>query len=248
MAFTTIDTSHGMTQEKWADGIFKEYLGEFPFTKLMGKSADSIIQVDENLVKGPGDAITVSIIAELNGDGVTGLNRLKGNEENLAYYNQRIEIDEFRHGVALKGKMAQKRVATKLRDDAKFQLKRWLMKKTENDIITALSDTSSGRVQGRYLYGNADSNYNATEATAKATIDNTNDKLTSSVISIAKRKARLGTDIRMRPTSVVQDKIVVAEKFFLFVHPYCARDLIASDTAFNNRQRDLTQGGSSIRQ
>lgn len=242
MSYTTIETTHGMTIEQWSDMLYTEYLGEFPFQKLMGTGEDAIIQVKEELTKGPGDAITFTIVDELDGEGVTGLNRLKGNEEQMNFFTQRVTVDEFRHGIVLKGKMSQQRTAFNLRNTGKDRLKNWSRRKLENDVITALSDTTSGRVRGRYLYGAADSNWNATEATAKATIDNTNDKLTASVISIAKRKAQLGTSIKMRPTKIVQDGMVVAEKFIMLVHTLAGRDLKA-DTTFNNAQRDMIQGG-----
>lgn len=242
MAYTTIETSHGLTQELWEAGLYKEYLGEHPMAALMGTSEDAIIQVKDDLTKKAGDAITIGIMAELSGSGVTGNTRLKGNEEGLTFYDQRMTIDSLRHGVLLQGKMTQKRVAFDLRNQAKIALKNWLMKKMENDIITALTDRTAGRVRGRYLYGAADSNWSSTHATATATVDGTNDKLTTAVISIAKRKARFGTDIRMRPMKIRNKGKVVEEKFIMFVHDLAARDL-KGDTAWSNHQRDLVQGG-----
>src|SRR3990170_557490 len=240
--YTSIETTHGLTQEQWGSGLYKEYLGEFPFFELMGTSSDAVIQVKEDLTKKPGDAITIGIRGKLTGAGVTGLDELKGNEEQMQFFDQRITIDEFRHGVALKGKMSQQRVAFNLRNEAKDALKDWLMEKTENDLITALTDVASGRVRGRYLYGAVDSNWNATHATATANIDNTADKLTTSIISIAKRKARLGTTIKMRPFAITDSGRKIAEKYIMFVHDLAARDL-KTDTSWQNHQRDLVVAG-----
>lgn len=244
MAYVDIPTSHGLTQEQWEAQLYQEYLGEFPFFSLMGTSSDAVIQVKDDLVKKPGDAITIGIRGKLIGEGVTGNSTLKGNEEDMSFYHQRITIDEFRHGVALRGKMSQKRVAFNLRNEAKLALKDWLMEKTENDLITALTDTSVGRAQGRYLYGAADSNWNATHATALGNVDNTSDKLTTAIVSIAKRKAQIGSanGVRMRPFKVTEKGKNLTEKFIMFVHPFSARDL-KTDSTWQNHQRDLAVAG-----
>lgn len=241
--YTSIETSHGLTQEQWEARLYEEYLGEFPLMSLMGTGEDSIIQVKEDLMKQTGDAITIGIMAELQGEGVSGNTRLKGQEEDLKFFDQRITIDEFRHGVLLKGKMSQKRVAFNLREKAKTALLNWNKKKMENDLINALTVTTTGRVRGRYLYGAADSNWDATHATALTNIDNTADKLTCAMISIAKRKAKLGTNVRMRPFQIKKDEKTVAEKYIMFVHDLAARDL-KTDTAWQNHQRDLAVAGA----
>lgn len=242
MAYTTIDTSHGVTNEQWEASLFKYWLGSFPWLKLMGKSSSSVIQVKEDLIKQPGDAITVQIRAPLTGNGVTGDAQLKGQEESMVFYSQRILIDELRHGVVLKGKMSQQRVAFDLRNQAKEALTDWLKEKTTDDLITALSDVTAGRARSRYLYGAADSNWNATHATAMDAVDNTTDKLDTDIISVAKRKGQLDAAVKIRPWQIKQDGIVVQEKFIMFVHPLCGRDLKA-DTDWVNYNRDRIQAG-----
>jgi len=246
MAYTEISTSHGLTQEQWESGLYKEYLGEFPFFDLMGTSSDSVIQVKEDLTKNIGDAITIGIRAKLSGEGQSGPSRLKGNEEKMRFFNQRIVIDELRHGVLLKGKMSQKRVAFNLRNEAKDALKDWLKEKTEISLISAISDTSSGRVQGRYLYGALNSNWDSTHLTAQANVDATNDVLTVAMIEKAKRKAKLGTGIKMRPFKIMDKGRTIAEKFILFVHDYAARDL-KTDSAWTTVQNNqITSGNMNV--
>jgi len=242
MSYTEISTSHGLTQERWESDLYKEYLGEFPFFDLMGTSSDSVIQVKEDLTKNIGDAITIGIRAKLSGDGQSGTSRLKGNEEQMEFFNQRIEIDELRHGVLLKGKMSQKRVAFNLRNEAKDALKDWLKEKTEIALISAISDVTTGRVQGRYLYGAANGNWNSTHATAQANVDATNDIMTLAMISIAKRKSKLGTGIKMRPFKIKDSGRVIAEKLIMFIHDYAARDLKA-DTNWSTIQNNMITAG-----
>ncbi|MBI1308721.1 MAG: N4-gp56 family major capsid protein [Proteobacteria bacterium] len=222
----TIDTTHGVSAEQWSNEVFAEYLGQNPFFTFMGTGSGNIIQVKEELTKAPGDAITVQLRAKLSGAGVSGNTVLKGAEEDLVFYDQRLVVDTLRHAVALRGEMSEKRVAFDLRNQAREALVDWAADKLRSDIVTALTDTSSGRDRSRYLYGATDGNWNATHATALANVDATNDKLTTTAISKAKRKALLEGDRKVRPF-MLKDGNKVEEVYVLFAHSYAVRDLLA---------------------
>ncbi len=222
----TIETTHGVSAEQWSSEVFGEYLGQNPFFNFMGTNSTSIVQVKEELTKTPGDAITVQLRAKLSGTGVTGSSTLKGNEEDLVFYDQRLGVDTLRHAVKLTGEMSQQRVAFDLRNQAREALVDWATDKLRKDIIVALTDTSKGRDRTRYLYGATDSNWHATHATALANVDNTSDKLTTAAISRAKRKALLEGGRKVRPFVLKQGN-KVEEVYVLFAHPYAIRDLLA---------------------
>lgn len=228
----TIETTHGISNEQWSADVFNEYLGQNPFFNFMGPSSNSVIQIKEELTKAAGDAVTVQLRAKLSGAGVTGDTTLKGNEENLVFYDQKLGVDTIRHAVILRGEMSEQRVAFDLRNQAREALVDWGTEKLKNDIITALTDTTSGRVQSRYIYGAADANWHATHTTALANVDATNDKLTTAAISRAKRKAMLEGDRRVRPFTMKNGN-KVEELYVLFAHPYAVRDLL-EDQAFRD--------------
>lgn len=228
----TIETTHGVSAEQWSGEVFGEYLGQNPFFNFMGAGSHNVIQVKEELTKAPGDAITVQLRAKLSGAGVTGSTALKGAEENLVFYDQRLVVDTLRHGVVLRGEMSEKRVAFDLRNQAREALVDWANDKLRKDIITALTNTGTGRDRTRYLYGATDANWNSTHATALANVDATNDKLTTDMISKAKRKALLEGSRRVRPF-VIKNGSKVEEVYVLFAHPYAVRDLMA-DQAFRD--------------
>ena len=236
----TIQSTHGVSAEQWSSEVFNEYLGQNPFFNFMGTSSNSIIQVKEELTKAPGDAITVQLRAKLSGAGVTGDTALKGNEENLVFYDQKLTVDTLRHAVMLRGEMSEKRVAFDLRNQAREALVDWANDKLRTSIIAALTNTSTGRVQARYMYGATDANYNATHATALANVDATNDKLTTAVISKAKRKAVLDGGRKVRPF-VLKNGNKVEEVYVLFAHPYAVRDLL-EDQAFKDVNVHLPAG------
>ncbi|MDD9911574.1 MAG: N4-gp56 family major capsid protein [Alphaproteobacteria bacterium] len=228
----TIQTTHGVSAEQWSSEVFGEYLGQTPFFNFMGDSSNHIIQVKEELTKAPGDSVTVQLRAKLSGAGVTGDTALKGNEEDLVFYDQKLTVDTLRHAVMLRGEMSEKRVAFDLRNQAREALVDWASDKLKSSIITALTDTSSGRVQARYLYGATDANWDATHSTALATVDSTNDKLTTAMISRAKRKALLDGSRKVRPFTYKNGN-KLEELFVLFAHPYAVRDLL-EDQAFKD--------------
>lgn len=241
----TIQTTHGVSAEKWSSEVFSEYLGQNPFFNFMGAGSNAIIQVKEELTKSPGDAITIQLRSKLSGTGVTGETSLKGNEEDLIFYDQKMTVDTIRHAVILRGEMSEKRVAFDLRNQAKEALVDWASDKMRTDIITALTDTSLGRDASRYLYGASDANYNATHATALATVDATADKLTTDMISRAKRKAMLDGDRKVRPFVLKQGN-KVEEVYVLFAHPYAIRDLL-KDQSFKDVNTHIpTSFGDSV--
>lgn len=228
----TIEKTHGVSAQKWSEEVFSEYLGQNPFYNFMGTTSNNVIQVKEELTKSAGDAITVQLRARLTGNGVAGDAKLKGNEEDLIFHDQKIEVDTLRHAVILRGEMSEKRVAFDLRNQAREALVDWSNNKLRSSIITALTDTSKGRDQSRYMYGATDANYDATHATALANVDETNDKLTTKMISVAKRKAMLEGSRKVRPFALKKGN-KTEELYVLFAHPYAVRDLM-EDQAFKD--------------
>lgn len=233
----TIESTHGVAAEAWATEVFSEYLGSNPFFNFMGTSSNNVFQVKEDLTRRSGDAVTVQLRAKLLGNGVTGNTRLKGNEEELVFYDQRVAVDTVRHGVILRGEMSEKRVAFDLRNQAREALVDWATGKLRFDIIRALTETYVGRDRSRYLYGATDANWNTTHTTALANVDNTNDKLSTEIISRAKRKATLEGARAVRPIHIKYGN-TVHETYVLFAHPYAVRDLL-KDQAF----RDMNNNG-----
>ena len=207
----------------------------------MGTSSNSPIIIVEDLAKKPGDAITVQLRGRLQGGHVTGAAKGLGNEGKVDFFGQRLVVDNVRDLVKFEDvAMSEKRTNFNLLQQGKEALIEEAKIRLEDDITTALTDTSLGRVRGRYLYGAADSNWDATHATALTNIDNTADQLTTSMISIAKRKATIPVNAtaKVRPMRVNTGKAF--EEWFVFCgHTYCTRDLINNDAAWRNAQLNI---------
>lgn len=241
MAYVEILTGNAVTVEQWNAQLFEEYLLATWWKNWMSEGQDSIIQIKEDLAKKPGDAINIPLAGTLQGGKVTGNSKGVGNEGTMSFFNERIVVDNVRHLVKFEDvPMTQQRAAFDVLKAGRRELERKSQIDLDEEVTTQLSDTSEGRVRGRYLYGAADSNWNSTHATALQNVDNAADQLTTSMIDIGKRKAIIPVNAtaRIRPMRVRNGKNM--EEWFLFVgHTYCIRDMVNNDAAWRNAQLNI---------
>lgn len=241
MAETTVSTAERVTQ--WDDAFFAEYVRTNRFKRYMGTGENSIIQVKENLTKKPGDAITVNLIGALDASAGpnTGSTNLVGNEKALPNDGHKITIGVIRDATVVNNLEAQVSPID-IRNAAKTALKDLSTRYLRNDIISALH-TIDGIKYGsaseaqkdawlvnnadRVLFGSAKSNNAANDhSAALANVDATNDKLTGSVVELAKRMAQTASTANgdgIRPFTFGEDE----ETFVMFVPSVAFRDLRA---------------------
>ena len=194
----------GLTPQQWDDNFFRNYVRASRFKRYMGTDENSMIQLKDDLTKKRGDSVTFALVNELAGVGVTGNQTLKGNEERVNSRSHKLTVGVIRHAVSVDDWDVQKSVID-LRKAGEVQLKQWAQTKLRNDILNALGqidgvnytsasaaqlNTWTTNNQDRVLFGASRANFNATHATALATIDNTNDRLTPSSLTLMKRMAQ----------------------------------------------------------
>ena len=247
MAFTEILTSHSITVEQFNSDLFEEFTKLLWWKNMMGTDPDMPINVLEDLTKQPGDAITVQLMGQLQGGIVTGNNVGLGNEGRVDFFGQRIVVDNVRVLARIDDvPMTQQRVNFDVIAKVRRALSTRAKERLDEEITTALSDVTTGRVRGRYLYGAADSNWNATHATALTNVDNAADQLTTGMIDIAKRKAKLiaNATAKIRPMKVMNGKNM--EEWFAFVgHTLAIRDMVLNDAAWKNAQLNIPPQSNS---
>lgn len=242
----------GLTPNQWDDKFFTDYVRESRFKKYMGTDENSIIQLKEDLTKKKGDRITIALVNELKGAGVTGNATLEGNEEALGSRSHQIAVAPLRHAVAITEWDEQKSVID-LRNAAKTMLKMWAMTKMRDAIIAALASingvaygtATAGQRDAwlvdnsdRVLFGAAKSNNTAVHATSLANVDAVNDKLTPAAISLLKRMAQTATPM-VRPIRLSEDE----EWYVLFCGTRTFRDL-ANNTVMQQANRDARTRGT----
>jgi hypothetical protein len=169
---------------------------------------------------------------------VTGSTPSTGNEGSIDFYNFQMTVDDDKISAAVKNvNMTQQRAAFNVLSQVKSAIVEKRKERTEDRITTALSNVTTGRVRGRYLYGKDDSNWNATHATALQAVDGTNDVLTLATIAKCKRKAQVlggNATAKIMPFKVEISEKDVQEWFLYLNHTYAMRDLTDSDPAWKN--------------
>jgi N4-gp56 family major capsid protein len=250
MALTTART--GLTPQQWDDKFFTAYVRENRFKRYMGTDENSIIQLKEDLTKKSGDSVTFALVNELTGSGVTGNTTLEGNEESLDSRSHRVSVNPLRHAVAVTDWDEQKS-AIDLRDAGKMMLKMWMMTKMRDGLISALGsingiaygsateaqkDTWLVDNADRVLFGATKSNASSNDhSTSLGNVDNTTDKLSPAIVSLAKRIAQTASP-RIRPIRLNEDE----EWYVMFAPSQSFRDL-SNDSTMVQANREARDRG-----
>lgn len=264
MADTIISTANRVKQ--WDDTAFKEYVRANRFKRYMGKGENSIIQVQNDLTKKKGDAITIPLLGAL--DAASGPNdgstTLVGNEKALPNDGHKITIGVVRDATVVNMEEEQASPIA-IRDAGKVALKQLAMRYLRNAIITALGSvhgTAYGTAtvtqknqwtaanSDRVLFGDDVANYSATHATALNAVT-AGMTLTRAVVSKLKRIAQNAVNVNgdgIRPYSYGEDE----ETFVLFVGTNAFRDLkedmvtVHSDARERAKSNPLFTGTTSL--
>lgn len=229
MATSQYGVNHPMAVKLWSAKLFQEALKQTWLAKFMGKGTDSIIQIKNEMSKGPGDKVTFGLRMQLAGNGVEGDATLEGNEEALSIYTDALYINQLRNAVKSDGKMSEQRVPFSVREEARAGLQDWFAGRIDTALFnqlagnTAQSDTrftghnaTIAPSSGNIIY--AGGNSNETQV-ASASASN---KMILTYIDAAREKATTATPT-IRPVRVDGEDLYV-----VFVHPYQVYDLRTS--------------------
>ena len=232
----------GLTPQHWDDNFFRDYVRASRYKRYMGTDAAAMFQIKEELTKKKGDTITIALVNELTGNGVTGNSTLKGNEERLGLRSMSLTVDVLRHAVAVDDWDEQKSVID-LRDAARVQLREWSMKMLRDACTQALGQIdgvnfeSSSATQrttwctnnsDRLLFGDTTSNYNATFLTAANAVG-VSAQCSPTSLSLLKRIAQSASP-KIKPLYV---KEMDQEWYVCFIGPKAWRDLTEDNPTTN---------------
>lgn len=238
MAETTISTANRVKQ--WDSKFFNEYVRTNRFKRYMGSTENSIIQLNENLSKKKGDAITIPLLGSLDDTSYNdGSTDLVGNEKALPNDGHQITIGVVRDATVVNVEEEQASPIN-IRNAGKTALKTLAMRHMRNDIITSLHSIN-GTAYGsatetakdawltdnadRVLFGAAKSNNAANDHSGSlANVDATADVLTGDIVSLHKRMVQTANNVNsdgIRPYIYGEDN----ETFVMFVPSLAFRDL-----------------------
>ena len=246
MATTQFGLNHPLAVKLWSKKLMYETLKATYFSKFIGKSSNSLIQIMPETNKEAGDKVTFGLRMLLTGAGVQGDATLEGNEEALAFHSDAVLINQLRHAVRSDGKMSEQRVPYKMREEARMALSDWLADKIDTGLMNQLCGVT-GVTDTRYTGNNAtitaDSTHmivkgGTTEASATASATSAFDLL---LIDGAVTKAKMLSP-GLRPIKVNgEDKLV------MFIHPYQHYQLRqqTADGLYMDIQKAAIQGGKN---
>jgi N4-gp56 family major capsid protein len=95
------------------------------FSRYMGESPSSVIQVVNDLANRPGDSVRVHVFSKLGSPGVDGDATLEGQESALSYNADLLLLGQKRQAVRLAGRLTEQRSAIDLRKQAGHALGVW---------------------------------------------------------------------------------------------------------------------------
>ena len=258
-----------LEKQKWATDYLAEYVRESGFLPYMGRKSSSIIVTKYELASENGKTINIPLITKLSAAGVRGSGVLDGQEEQLGNYNCAVSVDWIRNAVKVPKSTQYKTEIDLLnagRDMLKLwssdTLRTDMIKYLAGPTVTTSSipatnivdsggnvvvagattgdyDTWCQNNQDRILFGATVQNYSATHATGLATVDNSQDKLTAAMVSLAKRMAKNASPA-IRPFRLEDGR----EYFVMFAGARSFRDLKNDSVMINaNRDARAREGG-----
>lgn len=151
---TNYALNHPLAVKIWSRQLLTEALKQTWFSKFIGNDSGSVVQMKNDLSKGPGDRIRVGLRMLLSGDGVQGDSTLEGQEESLTTYYDDFFINQLRHAVRSAGKMSEQRVPFSVRDEARQGLTDWWAERLDTTFFNQLTG-NTGQADTRYTGNNA---------------------------------------------------------------------------------------------
>jgi len=108
--------------------------------RFTGRGPNSMIQRITELTKSEkGDRAVLTLVADLEGDGVVGDYTLENNEEAIKAYDKVITIDQLRNANRLAGRMADQKSVVNFRNTSKDVLAYWLADRIDQMSFLTLS-------------------------------------------------------------------------------------------------------------
>ena len=235
MAATQFLTGNALAVKAWAKKLYVQAIYDSYASRFMGSSASSLIQVRDEIRKGPGDKVTVGLRMQLSGTGIAGDDTLEGNEEALITYSDAVLVDQLRHAVRSKGKMSEQRVAFDVMQEHQQALSDWFADRIDSAFFNQLAGNTA-QTDTRYTGSNstvAPSTNNIIRVGTSATTTDgslsTVDTFTITTLDRAVAKAKTLNDSGQPIIRPIRYK--GQDKYVAFLHPYQVYSLRTTATA-----------------
>ena len=159
----TVTNFNALTTEQktvWAKTVWKQARNFAFTTKFAGSGPNAMIQRITELTKSEkGTRAVITLVADLEEDGVGGDNQLEGNEEEIKAYDQVIQLDQLRTANRHKGKLADQKSVVNFREQSRDVLAYWLADRIDQLAFltmsgVAYSNTNRGAARASSTFAN----------------------------------------------------------------------------------------------
>lgn len=142
----SVTNFNALTDEQktvWARQVWKQARNFSFVSKFAGKGPNAMIQRISELTKSEkGTRAVLTLVADLEEDGVGGDDQLEGNEESIKAYDQVIQIDQLRQANRHKGRLADQKSVVNFREQSRDVLAYWLADRVDQLAFLTLSGVS----------------------------------------------------------------------------------------------------------
>ena len=140
MARTQILPTDAGAVKLWETEVANEQKKKSKFTKMTGTEASKMPVVRKtSLEDGPGDEVTMYLIAKMTGKPREGAEKIAGYEDKLNHFTDKLRIDKHRKAVNCGDIMDQKRVPFDIAEQVKARLADYAAEVHDEQIIMNLS-------------------------------------------------------------------------------------------------------------
>ena len=140
MALTNFAALTNEAKTAWSMDLWKHARNFSFMNQFTGSGTNAMIQRISELKKSEkGARAVITLLADLEGDGIVGDRTLEGNEEAMKTYEQVIRIDQMRHANRHEGRLADQKSIINFRENSRDVLAYWLADRMDQLAFLTLS-------------------------------------------------------------------------------------------------------------
>lgn len=140
MSYTNFAALTTEQKTTWSMDLWRQARNMSFVNQFLGKDANSMIQHVTELKKSEkGARAVITLLTDLEGDGIAGDRTLEGNEEAMKSFDQVILIDQLRHANRHEGRMADQKSVVTFRENSRDVLAYWLADRTDQLAFLTLA-------------------------------------------------------------------------------------------------------------
>lgn len=145
MAMTNFGVLTTEQKTVWSLDFWRQARNLSFINKFLGKDENALIQHVTELKKTEkGARAVLTLLTDLEGDGIAGDRTLEGNEEQLKSYDRVIRIDQLRNANRNEGRLADQKTVVNFRENSRDKLAYWASDRIDQLAFLTLAGVNYG--------------------------------------------------------------------------------------------------------